>query len=70
MILFGYVVTTDVRDIRMALIDQSRTPESRRLVDAFDGNPTFRSHPCASGPEGAGPDAAAAPGRHRGADPA
>jgi len=42
MILFGYVVTTDVRDIRMALIDQSRTPESRRLVDAFDGNPTFR----------------------------
>jgi ABC-2 type transport system permease protein len=42
MILFGYVVTTDVRDIRVALIDQSRTPESRRLVDAFDGNPTFR----------------------------
>src|SRR5512143_3667692 len=42
MILFGYVVTTDVRDIRMALIDQSRTPESRRLIDAFDGNPTFR----------------------------
>jgi ABC-2 type transport system permease protein len=42
MILFGYVVTTDVRDIRMALIDQSRTPDSRRLIDAFDGNPTFR----------------------------
>jgi ABC-2 type transport system permease protein len=36
------VVTTDVRDIRMALIDQARTPESRRLIDAFDGNPTFR----------------------------
>jgi ABC-2 type transport system permease protein len=42
MILFGYVVTTDVRDIRMALIDQARTPESRRLIEAFDGNPTFR----------------------------
>jgi ABC-2 type transport system permease protein len=42
MILFGYVVTTDVRDIRLAVIDQSRTPDSRRLIDAFDGNATFR----------------------------
>jgi ABC-2 type transport system permease protein len=42
LVLFGYVVTTDVRDIRMALIDLSRTPESRRLADAFDANPTFR----------------------------
>jgi ABC-2 type transport system permease protein len=42
MVLFGYVVTTDVRDITVAVIDQARTPESRRLVDAFDGNPTFR----------------------------
>ncbi len=42
LIVFGYVVTTDVRDIRVALIDHSRTPESRRLVEAFDGNPTFR----------------------------
>ncbi len=42
MILFGYVVTTDVRDIRVAVIDQSRTPDSRRLIDAFDANATFR----------------------------
>ena len=42
LIVFGYVVTTDVRDIRVGLIDQSRTPESRRLVDAIDGNKTFR----------------------------
>jgi len=42
MILFGYVVTTDVRDIRVAVIDQARTPDSRRLIDAFDGNATFR----------------------------
>jgi len=51
MILFGYVVTTDVRDIRMALVDQSRTPESRRLVDAFDGNPTFRVTHVLPGPK-------------------
>ena len=42
LIVFGYVVTTDVRDIRVGLIDQSRTPESRRLIDAIDGNKTFR----------------------------
>lgn len=42
LVLFGYVVTTDVRDIRVGLIDQSRTPESRRLIDAIDGNKTFR----------------------------
>jgi ABC-2 type transport system permease protein len=41
LILFGYVVTTDVREIRTALLDESRTPESRMLIDAFDGNRTF-----------------------------
>ncbi|MGD2270248.1 MAG: ABC transporter permease [Desulfobacterales bacterium] len=42
LIVFGYVVTTDVRDIRVGLIDQSRTPESRRLIDTINGNKTFR----------------------------
>ncbi len=42
LIVFGYVVTTDVRDIRVGLLDQSRTKESRRLVDAIAGNKTFR----------------------------
>ena len=42
LIIFGYVVTTDVRDIRVGLVDQSHTPESRRLIDAIDGNKTFR----------------------------
>ena len=39
LIVFGYVVTTDVRDIRVGLIDQSRTPESRRLIQAIDASP-------------------------------
>jgi ABC-2 type transport system permease protein len=52
MILFGYVVTTDVRDITVAVIDQSRTPESRRLIDAFDGNPTFRITEVLQDPKG------------------
>jgi ABC-2 type transport system permease protein len=41
IILFGYVVTTDVRNIHIGLIDQSRTPESRMLIDALDANKTF-----------------------------
>jgi ABC-2 type transport system permease protein len=42
LIVFGYVVTTDVRMIRVGILDQSRTRESRRLIDAVDGNRTFR----------------------------
>jgi len=42
LFVFGYVVSTDVRDIRVALFDQSRSRESRMLIDAFDGNRTFR----------------------------
>ncbi len=42
LIVFGYVVTTDVRDIRVGIIDQSRTPESRRLIEAVSANKTFR----------------------------
>jgi ABC-2 type transport system permease protein len=42
IILFGYVVTTDVRDIRVGLVDQSRTQESRRMIHALDANKTFR----------------------------
>ncbi|MBU0698980.1 MAG: ABC transporter permease [Proteobacteria bacterium] len=42
LIIFGYVVTTDVRDIRICVMDQSRTRESRMLIDAFNANKTFR----------------------------
>ena len=42
LIIFGYVVTTDVRDIRVAMMDQCKTPESRQLIEAFDANRTFR----------------------------
>jgi ABC-2 type transport system permease protein len=42
LLVFGYVVSTDVRDIRVAILDQSRTRESRMLKDALDANRTFR----------------------------
>lgn len=42
MIIFGYVVTTDVKDIKVALLDQAMTRESRMLIDALDANKIFR----------------------------
>ncbi|MEN6467306.1 MAG: ABC transporter permease [Syntrophaceae bacterium] len=36
LIVFGYVVSTDVRNVTVALLDQSRTPESRRVADSFN----------------------------------
>jgi len=42
LLIFGYVVTTDVRDVRVGFFDQARTHESRMVMDAFDANKTFR----------------------------
>ena len=42
LILFGYAVNTDVRNIATALVDQDRTPLSRSLVDAFTASGYFR----------------------------
>lgn len=41
LLVFGYVVSTDVKDIRVALYDQAMTRESRLLIDAFNANRTF-----------------------------
>ena len=70
VILFGYVVTTDVRDITVAVIDQSRTPDSRRLLDAFDGNPTFRVTRVLQDPKDLDRLLLQARSGHRSADPA
>jgi ABC-2 type transport system permease protein len=42
LLVFGYVVTTDIRTISVGFLDQSRTKESRLLIDAFNANKTFR----------------------------
>ncbi|MEW6334457.1 MAG: ABC transporter permease [Thermodesulfobacteriota bacterium] len=42
LLVFGYVVNYDIRDIRVAWIDQSRTQESRLLADAFTASRIFR----------------------------
>ncbi|MFH1350208.1 MAG: ABC transporter permease, partial [Pseudomonadota bacterium] len=42
LLVFGYVVNYDIRDIRVAFFDQSHTRESRMLIDAFSANRIFR----------------------------
>ncbi len=42
MLVFGYVVNYDIRVIRVALLDQARTAESRLLADTLTGNGIFR----------------------------
>ncbi len=42
LLIFGYVVNYDIRDIRVALIDQDQTRESRLLADTFTAGRIFR----------------------------
>ena len=41
LLFFGYAITFDVRNIRLAVLDESRTPESRELIAAFEGSGYF-----------------------------
>ncbi len=41
VLIFGYAVTTDVRDIRTAVYDLDHTVESRRLVSRFENSGYF-----------------------------
>lgn len=47
LLVFGYAVTTDVRDVRLAVVDRDRTPQSRELISRFTGSGYFRAvaHP-------------------------
>jgi len=42
VLLFGYVITFDINDIPTAVLDQSRTSQSRDLADAFRSSGYFR----------------------------
>jgi ABC-2 type transport system permease protein len=41
LLLFGYAISFDIRDIAMAVLDESATAQSRRLVQAFEGSGYF-----------------------------
>ncbi len=42
MIIFGYVVSSDVNDVKVGILDRSQTRESRMFTDAVDANRTFQ----------------------------
>src|SRR3989304_10091348 len=42
LFLLGYAATTDVKNVPIAVWDQSRSPESRALLDAFRAADYFR----------------------------
>lgn len=42
LLVFGYAVTTDVRDIPTVIVDRDRTPESRELISRFLRSGYFR----------------------------
>lgn len=41
VLLFGYVINFDVRDIRLGVLDQDRSAASRRLVESFTASGYF-----------------------------
>lgn len=41
MLIFGYVVNYDISHVRVAVLDHSKTQESRRLLDNFTANRIF-----------------------------
>ncbi len=42
LVLFGFALDPDVRNLRLGLVDESRTVESRELISAMTENQTFR----------------------------
>ena len=44
LIMFGYAVVTDVKDVKMAVLDNDRTATSRRFVEKFTASGYFQMH--------------------------
>lgn len=42
-LVFGYAVTTDVKEIAIAVMDQDNTPESREFISSFTSSGYFRT---------------------------
>jgi ABC-2 type transport system permease protein len=42
LLLFGFAIQTDVRNLPTVVVDESRTPESRALIAAFQNTGNFR----------------------------
>jgi ribosome-dependent ATPase len=45
MLIFGYGISSDIKDIRFAALDLDRTPESRRYLHSISGSRYFLEQP-------------------------
>lgn len=51
LFIYGYVVATEIRSLRMVVLDYSESPESRRLIDRFVASGYFVVHEYARRPD-------------------
>ena len=51
MLVLGYAATTDLRNIRLSVLDQDNAPQSRKLAEAFHQNDLFVKGPPAVNPQ-------------------
>ncbi len=42
IVLLGFAITTDVKNITLSIVDHDKTPFSRRVIDSFTANESFR----------------------------
>jgi len=49
VLVLGYAATTDLKNVRLAVLDQDHTPESRTLVESFFQNTLFVPTPVVHG---------------------
>ena len=42
ILLFGFAITFDIRDLKLAVADEDRTRASRALIEKFTGSRYFR----------------------------
>ncbi len=65
LLIFGYVVSTDVRDVKVGLLDQSRTQGEPACPRCLRGEPHLPGHSPGGRSPGAGGASAAQKGGHR-----
>jgi len=49
LVVMSYALNSDLRDLRVGVLDEDHTPLSRRLVEAFPHGVTFTAGPAATG---------------------
>ncbi len=48
LLIMGYALTTEVKNIDVAVVDECMTPDSRSLIETIRANPLFRFHGAAA----------------------